>query len=112
MYEIKDFIKPELLILVPVLYIAGKGIKRTKIVHATHIPFILGILGVVLASLYSIASSGLGDYKSLLMCIFVGITQGITCAGLSVYANQLIVVQPRERKKTNRCECEKSKKKK
>ncbi|GEM_PF-194373 len=101
MYEIKNFIKPELLILVPVLYIVGKGIKRTKIVHATRIPFILGILGVVLATIYSMATSDLSNYKSMLMCVFVGITQGITCAGLSVYTNQLIVVQPKERKKIN-----------
>ena len=101
MYEIKDFIKPELLILVPVLYIVGKGIKKTKIVHETRIPLILGVLGVVLATIYSISTSDLSNYKSLLMCVFVGITQGIICAGLSVYTNQLIVVQPRERRKNN-----------
>lgn len=101
MEEIKLFIKPELMILVPMLYMIGKTIKKTKRVQSSNIPFILGVIGIILATIYNIASSDLSSYKSLLMCIFVGITQGITCAGLSVYANQLIVVQPKERKKLN-----------
>ncbi len=111
MNEIKAFIKPELMILVPMLYMLGKTIKNTKTIQNSHIPFILGIIGIVLASIYNIATSDLSNYKSLLMCVFVGITQGITCAGLSVYANQLIVVQPKERKKIKNPENTKSKKK-
>ena len=111
MNEIKVFIKPELMILVPMLYMVGKTIKNTKKIHNSRIPFVLGILGIILASIYNIATSELIDYKSLLMCIFVGITQGITCAGLSVYANQLIVVQPKERKKIKNCGDTKTKKK-
>lgn len=110
MNEIKMFIKPELMILVPMLYMVGKTIKNTKMVHESNIPFVLGILGVILSSIYSLATSDLINYKSFLMCVFVSITQGITCAGLSVYTNQLIVVQPRERKKEKNSNVSKSKK--
>ena len=99
MEELKLFIKPELMILVPMLYIIGQTIKKTKVMHSSKIPFVLGIVGIVLATIYNIATTDLASYKSLLMAIFVGITQGITCAGMSVYANQLIVVQPKDSKK-------------
>ena len=98
MEELKLFVKPELAILVPMLYIIGQTIKNTKKIQKHKIPFVLGIVGIVLATIYNIATTDLISYKSLLMAIFVGITQGITCAGMSVYANQLIVVQPKKSK--------------
>lgn len=96
MDAIKEFIKPELVILVPVLYLIGMLLKNTKLIKDNYIPLILGIIGVILASVYSIATStsSICSLKCLLMSIFVGITQGILTAGMSVYANQLIVVQP------------------
>ena len=44
---VKEFVKPELLVLVPVLYLIGVGIKNAAI-KDKFIPFILGITSIVL----------------------------------------------------------------
>ena len=85
---IKEFIKPELLILIPVLYIVGAGIKKTKI-NDKFIPILLGSISIVLTGLYVYATSDLGNGKEVVLAIFTAITQGILLAGTSVYANQL-----------------------
>lgn len=95
---IKGFIKPELLIIVPVLYTLGMVIKKSKVITDDRIPLIIGMVGIILATIYDVSTSHLTDLRSLLMCIFVGITQGILCAGLTVYGNQLFVVQHKQRK--------------
>lgn len=96
---LKDFIKPELLVLIPVLYILGKIIKKTKKIKDNYIPLSLGIIGIILASIYNISTSSVCTIRCFLMCLFVGVTQGILCAGMSVYANQLISVQPKKENK-------------
>ena len=50
MLDITDFIKPELLILVPVLYIVGLGLKKTSL-SDKFIPLILGASGVILSAI-------------------------------------------------------------
>ena len=79
-----DYIKPELLVLIPVLYIIGEFIKKSKI-NDIYIPLILGGTGVVLALVYVIGTSGFSVIN-----IFAGITQGILCAGCAVYGDQII----------------------
>lgn len=86
MENIKDFIQPEMLILIPVLYIIGAGIKKTKLINDKFIPVILGVIGIILSCFYVIATCGFS-----VMSIFTAITQGILVAGGSVYCNQLLV---------------------
>lgn len=85
MENIKDFIQPELLILVPVLYIIGTAIKKTKLINDKYIPLILGAIGIIMACLYVIPMCGFSA-----MCIFTSITQGVLVAGGSVYVNEVI----------------------
>ena len=85
MENIEDFIQPELLILVPVLYIIGAGIKNTKLINDKFIPVILGLVGIILSCFYVIATCGFSA-----MSIFTAITQGVLVAGASVYVNQVI----------------------
>lgn len=42
-----DYIKPELLILIPVLYLIGMGLKKSQSVADRKIPLILGACGAV-----------------------------------------------------------------
>ena len=53
--DYQEFIKPELLILIPVLLFVGAAIKRSKIKDAL-IPIILGAVGVFFAGLYVFAT--------------------------------------------------------
>ena len=85
-----DFIKPELLILVPVLYFIGMGLKRSEYIPDKHIPLLLGAVGIVLSIVCVLASSVIGGWQDGLMAVFLAVTQGILCAGCSVYVNQIV----------------------
>ena len=78
--EIMEFIIDEALILIPVLLILGKFIKNTPNVSNWVIPYILLILGIVLAN----ALMGVG---------VDAIIQGVLIAGAAVFTHQLIKQQ-------------------
>lgn len=86
----EEFIKPELLILIPVLYLIGTGIKKSKKISDSLIPMILGGVGVLLSALWVLAISDISSGKEIAVAIFTAVTQGILIAGASVYSNQLI----------------------
>lgn len=86
---LKSFIKPELIILVPVLFIIGEAIKNSEI-KDKYIPLILGLVSIALCSLYVYGTTDIASTKELIMSIFVVITQSVLVAGASVYADQLM----------------------
>ncbi len=88
--ELKEFIKPELLILIPVLYVVGIGLKKSKL-SDTLIPLVLGGIAIVLSAAWVIATSDISTIKDVAYALFVSVTQGILSAGASVYVNQLYV---------------------
>lgn len=80
-----EYIKPELLILVPVLYVLGAIIKDSKTIQDRFIPAILGAVGVCLSLLYILGSTNISA-----TAIFTAITQGLLVAGAAVYTNEFI----------------------
>lgn len=90
MENILEFVKPELLVLVPVLYFIGAGLKKWQAFSNRFIPIVLGASGIALAALWTLASSELSGYRDVLLAGFSSVVQGILCAGCSVYANQLL----------------------
>ena len=88
--ELKEFIKPELLILIPVLYVVGIGLKKSKL-SDTLIPLILGGIAIVLSAAWVIATSDISSLKDVAYALFISVTQGVLSAGASVYVNQLYV---------------------
>jgi hypothetical protein len=93
--DYQNYIKSELLILVPVLYIVGLGFKKSKIPDK-WIPFILGITGIVLSVVWVIATTDIFGVQEIAWAIFTAVTQGILVAGASVYANQLYIQAKKE----------------
>ena len=87
---LKEYIKPELLVVALVLYFVGMGIKNTELIKDKYIPIILGVLGVIISAIYIVATSSINGYQEVLIVIFTAIVQGILVAGASVYVNQLI----------------------
>ena len=83
--DLTAYIQPELLILVPVLYLVGEGIKRSNTKDEV-IPLVNGLLGMMLACLYCLATRDGGDVA---MCLFTGIVQGVFCAAAATYAYEL-----------------------
>lgn len=79
-----DYVRPEMLIVIPALVVIGKIFSDADMVKNKYIPMLLGISGIVLSALYTISIYGLS-----LDGIFSGIVQGILCAGTAVYGNQI-----------------------
>ena len=77
------------MVLIPVLYLIGAGLKASIIVSDKYIPITLGCAGIVLALLYLATVSELGGWPQIAAFLFAGVTQGILAAGGSVYANQI-----------------------
>lgn len=87
--ELMEYIKPELLVLIPVLYLIGNAVKNSKIADK-FIPFILGCVSILLAALWIFATTEMGGVSDVVMAMFTAITQGVLIAGASVYVNQLV----------------------
>ena len=87
---IKEYIKPELLILAIVFYFLGVAIKNTEVIKDKYIPLVLGLVGIIFSAIYVVATSTIASYQDVLTIIFTSIVQGILVAGASVYVNQLI----------------------
>lgn len=90
MEQIMNYIRPELLVLVPVLYFVGAGLKKAAFFADRYIPLALGACGVLLAVVYVLATSAMNGWQDVLLAAFTAITQGVLCAGCSVYVNQLV----------------------
>lgn len=80
-----NYVRQELLVLVPVLYWIGLILKNSKI-NDKHIPILLGIISIILCGIYIFATS---DSDNILLMVYSILTQGLLVAGCSVYANQI-----------------------
>jgi hypothetical protein len=85
--EFKDFIKPELLVLIPVLLGFASQLKNTPAIPDYVIPLVIDFLGIVFAGIYVGATDTSGN---LLMSIFTGATQGMLCALAAIGVHQTI----------------------
>lgn len=90
MESLREFIRPELLVLIPVLYIIGAALKTSGSFPDKHIPLTLGIIGVALAAVYIASTISFAGAGEVLSAVFMAVTQGVLCAGASVYFNQVI----------------------
>lgn len=83
-FDLTEYIRTELFVLVPVLYVLGMLLKKSPLADWL-IPFVLCGTGILLSFAY-FAGSGEGIGKTL----FASVTQGVLCASCSVFANNLI----------------------
>ena len=86
--DYQEYIKSELLAMVPVLYIIGLGLKESKLADK-WIPLVLGVTGIALATIWVISTSPITTIPEAMAALFTAVTQGILAAGTSVYANQI-----------------------
>ena len=71
MEELTQYIKADFAVLVAVLYCIGRGLKAIQRFPNQFIPLALTFCGIGLA-------------------LFEGVVQGVLCAGMSVYLNEVI----------------------
>lgn len=86
--ELRDYISPELLVLVPAVYSVGVILKKSKVKNK-YIPAILGAVSIVLCGIWMFASCPTDGFTDILQCLFSSLTQGVLVAAASVYVNQL-----------------------
>lgn len=84
-----DYIKPELLILVPVLNIIGILVSKSKIKNKM-IPLFLGAFSIAMSLIYVLSSVAITNALDFFNALFTAITQGVLIAGTSVYFDQII----------------------
>ena len=89
MENMMEYVKPELLVLIPVLYMIGMGCKQAAAVRDEYIPAILGLLGVGLVVLWLLGSTLAADAQGWALLAWTGIVQGVLCAGAAVYFDQI-----------------------
>ena len=90
MEQIMNYVKPELLVLAIVLYFVGIALKQSQSVKDKYIPASLGIIGIILAGIWVVATCPLTSSQEIAMAVFTAIVQGILVAGLSTYVNQIL----------------------
>ncbi len=93
--DLLQYLRGELFVLVPVLYVLGVALKRSP-VQNWLIPYLLCGVGCVLSFAY-LAGQGAQGTEGWLTLTFSAITQGVLCAACSVYAKNL-VKQAKKRK--------------
>lgn len=84
----EEYIQPELLVLVGVLYIIGYFLKHSKM-DDKYIPLVLMVISIMLCVIYVISTCEIEAWKCLVTSLFTAITQGILIAGTSVFTNQM-----------------------
>lgn len=87
MEQITEFIKPELLVLIPVLHFIGAAIVKSS-AQNKYIPFILMAVGIFLCGLWVVATSDIKGSKDIALAIFTAFVQGILVAGGAVLVNE------------------------
>lgn len=85
-----NYIKPELLVLVPVLVFIGYCLKEAATVKDKLIPMLLAAAGVVMAAIYVLATTSIATPQDGASALFTAIVQGLLCAAGAVFANQTV----------------------
>lgn len=85
-----EYIKPELLVLIPALVYVGYLAKQSTIIKDKFIPALLAAAGVLLAGLYVLATTNLAATQDVAQAVFTALVQGLLCAAGAVYADQCV----------------------
>ena len=85
----EEYIKTELLVLVPVLYCIGCWLKASSDFPDKRIPCLLGLISVVLSAVFVLASSEISTLAEVAEAFFTAVTQGVLAAGASVYIHEV-----------------------
>lgn len=82
--DFMEYVKAELLILIPFLYGLGMILKNVKKIKDEYIPLILTGVSLILSCLYVLGTEGLTPIS-----IFTAIVQGVLVTAAAVYGNQI-----------------------
>ncbi len=80
---ITDYLKPELLVLIPVCWGLGLILKSWPSFADKAIPPVMGVSSVAMAAMWGFAQSPIGGYQDALMALFTAIAQGVIASLLA-----------------------------
>lgn len=83
-----QYIKPELLIITPVLYVIARMLHQSHI-KQEQLPWILLLISIVMAGLYTFATTDVSSMMKLFMALFTTIVQGVLLSGTAVFGGIL-----------------------
>lgn len=83
-----EYIRSELLIVTPVLYIIARMLENSKVSNE-RIPWLLLVIAVILAGLYTFATTDISTYSRFLMALFSTAVQGVLLSGTAVFGGIL-----------------------
>lgn len=86
---IYDSLLPELSVLIPLLWLCGKGLKKSRFPDR-FIPITLGGLGILFSGLYLLSQGVPSSLAELSDWLYKSFTQGLISAAGSVYAQNII----------------------
>ena len=84
-----DALVPELSILIPLLWLCGRGLKKSRFPDE-FIPVTLGGLGILFTGLYLLSQGVPTDLAGVSDWLYKSFTQGLISASGSVYAQNII----------------------
>lgn len=85
--DFSQYIRPELLVIIPMLNLIGVFMKKARPQICKYIPLILGGAGAVLGVAYTLLFPKEGC--DMLQNALMGLIQGVLCAGMAVYGHQM-----------------------
>ncbi len=87
--ELVSLIRPELLILMPVLCFLGYLIKNKTTIASNNIPFILLGCSVFLTAVWMLGQTPITGFAQAMTLLFSILVQGSLVSAASVFAHQL-----------------------
>lgn len=94
-----EYMKSELLILLPVLYVAARILHNTNM-NEKKLPFVLLAISIVMCACYVFGTSQTQTLQEILMALFTSIVQGVLLCGTSIYGG--IIFQIMGQQKSNK----------
>lgn len=92
-FSLKEYLSPELVFMIPVLVVIGKGLKRSTRISDSLIPTILSIVGIPIALITSLANrmdpmNKIQIIVWILMSVGQGVFLGATAVGVHQFFKQ------------------------
>ncbi len=89
----KEYLSPELVFMIPILVVIGKGLKKSTRISDSLIPTILSIIGIPIALITSLASridpmNRIQIIVWILMSVGQGVFLGATAVGVHQFFKQ------------------------
>lgn len=87
---VQSYMEPRIYALAIAIYIVGIGLKKWRLINDRFIPLILSGISMIFVALAVISSNTFADFHEVCGAIVTIFIQGVICAAIAVYANQIV----------------------